>query len=75
LLFDLVVHQQQHLHCFWQHSNSFGGDFTKRNFYFIKQFMSTRNFYFGTEGVIHEGLFYDNLTTETNLETRFRMVV
>ena len=24
LLFDLVVHQQQHLHCFWQHSNSFG---------------------------------------------------
>ena len=24
LLFDLVVHQQQHLHCLWQHSNSFG---------------------------------------------------
>ena len=24
LLFDLVVHQQQHLHCFWKHSSSFG---------------------------------------------------
>ena len=24
LLFDLVVHQQQHLHRFWQHSSSFG---------------------------------------------------
>jgi hypothetical protein len=24
LLFDLVVHQQQHLHCFWQHSSLFG---------------------------------------------------
>jgi hypothetical protein len=24
LLFDLVVHQQQHLHCFWQNSSSFG---------------------------------------------------
>jgi hypothetical protein len=24
LLFDLVIHQQQHLHCFWQHSSSFG---------------------------------------------------
>ena len=24
LLFDLVVHQQQHLHCFWQYSSSFG---------------------------------------------------
>jgi hypothetical protein len=23
LLFDLVVHQQQHLHCLWQHSGSF----------------------------------------------------
>jgi hypothetical protein len=23
-LFDLVVHQQQHLPCFWQHSNLFG---------------------------------------------------
>ena len=24
LLFDLIVHQQQHLHCFWQHSSLFG---------------------------------------------------
>ena len=24
VLFDLVVHQEQHSHCFWQHSNSFG---------------------------------------------------
>ena len=24
LLFDLIVHQQQHLHCFSQHSSSFG---------------------------------------------------
>ena len=23
-LFHLVVHQQQHLHCLWQHSSSFG---------------------------------------------------
>jgi hypothetical protein len=23
LLFDLLVHQQQRLHCFWQHSSSF----------------------------------------------------
>ena len=24
LLFDLVVHHEQHLHCSWQHSNLFG---------------------------------------------------
>ena len=24
LLFDLVVRQQQHLHCLWQHLSSFG---------------------------------------------------
>ena len=24
LLFDLVVHHEQHLHCLWQHSNLFG---------------------------------------------------
>jgi hypothetical protein len=23
-IFDLVVHQQQYLNCFWQHSNPFG---------------------------------------------------
>ena len=41
LLFDLVVHQQQHLHCLWQHSINilvclakFERNFTKRNFYF-----------------------------------------
>ena len=47
LLFDLVVHQQQHLHCFGQHSvrlAKFERNFTKRNFYFVTQFMSKHNF-------------------------------
>ena len=51
MLFDLIVHQQQCLHCFWQHFSSFGKverNFTKRNFYFVMQFMSQRKFYFGT---------------------------
>ena len=54
LLFDLVVHQQQHLRCFWQHSSSFGKDcenFTKCHFYFVTQFMSKCNFYIEMEGV------------------------
>jgi hypothetical protein len=34
LLFDVVVRQQQHLHCFRQHSSSFERYFTKHNFYF-----------------------------------------
>jgi hypothetical protein len=37
LLFDLVVHQQQHLHCFRQHSvrlAKFERNFTERNFFF-----------------------------------------
>ena len=24
LVFDLIIHHQQHLHCFWQRSSSFG---------------------------------------------------
>ena len=58
LLFDLVVHQQQHLHCFdIVYGNisvcltKFERNFTKRNFYFITQFMSKCNFFFETEGV------------------------
>ena len=54
MLFDLVVHQQQHLHSFWQHSirlTKFERNFTKHNFYFVTRFMSKRNFYFETEGV------------------------
>jgi hypothetical protein len=56
LLFDLAVRQQQHLHCLWLHSSLFNlvkfeRNFTKRNFYFVTQFMSKRNFYFETEGV------------------------
>jgi hypothetical protein len=59
LLFDLVAHQQQHSHCFMQHSNSldkFDGNFTKHNFYFVTHFMSKRNFYFETEGVHNQRL-------------------
>ena len=55
LLFDSVVHQQQHLHSFWQHSSLFGKferNFAKRNFYFVTQFMSKRNFHFEMEGVV-----------------------
>jgi hypothetical protein len=58
LLFDLVVHQQQHLHCFYivfgsilVHLAKFERNFTKRNFYFVTQFMSKCSFYFETEGV------------------------
>ena len=58
LLFDLVFHQQQHLHCFYIVSGNisvrltkFERNFTKRNFYFVPQFMSKCNFYFETEGV------------------------
>ena len=58
LLFDLVVHHQQHLHCFYVvsgnvpvHLAKFERNFTKHNFYFVTQFMSKCNFYLGTEGV------------------------
>jgi hypothetical protein len=58
LLFDLVVHQQQQLHCFYIVSSNipirlakFERNFTKCNFYFVTQFMFKYNFYFETEGV------------------------
>jgi hypothetical protein len=58
LLFDLIVHHQQHLHCFYiVFSNvpiclaKFKRNFTKRNFYFVMQFMSKCNFYLETERV------------------------
>jgi hypothetical protein len=62
LLFDLVVHQQQHLNCFYivyskipVRLAKFESNFTKRNFYFVTQFMSKCNFYFEKEGVSHKG--------------------
>jgi hypothetical protein len=58
LLFDLVVHQQQHLYPFYiVYGNTpirltkFERNFTKHNFYFVTHFMSKCNFYFETEGV------------------------
>jgi hypothetical protein len=48
LLFDLILHQQQHFTLFL---TKFERIFTKRNFYFVTQFMSKGNFYFETEGV------------------------
>jgi hypothetical protein len=58
LLFDLVVHQQRHLHCSYIVFGNipirlakFEENFTKRNFYFVTQFMSKCNFYLETEGV------------------------
>jgi hypothetical protein len=57
-LFDLVVHQQQHIHYFYIVSGNipvrlakFERKFTKRNFYFVTQFMSRCDFYLETEGV------------------------
>jgi hypothetical protein len=53
-LFDLVVHQQQ---IYIVYGNipvrlaKFERNFTKRNFYFVTQFMSKCNFYFETEGI------------------------
>jgi hypothetical protein len=58
-MIDLVVHHQQHLHCFWQHSSSlmkFERNFTKRTFCFVTQIMSKRNFCFETEGVHDKNL-------------------
>ena len=69
LLFDLVVHQQQHLHCFGQHSSSlakFERNFTKYNFYFVTLFMSEHNFYFETEGIRVSGI----TTTRTNWDNQ-----
>ena len=63
LLFDLVVHQQQHLNCFYivyskipVRLAKFESNFTKRNFYFVTQFMSKLTFYFETEGVLCKNL-------------------
>jgi hypothetical protein len=57
MLFDLVVHQQQHLHCFYIVSGNipirlakFEKNFTERNFSFVTQFMSKCNFNLETEG-------------------------
>jgi hypothetical protein len=58
LLFDLVVHQQQHIHYFYivfgnipVRLAKFERKFTKHNFYFVTQFVSRCNFYLETEGV------------------------
>ena len=58
LLFDLIVHQQQHLHYFYIGSGNtpvclakFERNFTTRNFYLLTQFMSRCNFYLELEGV------------------------
>ena len=56
LLFDLVVHQHN---IYIIYGNipvrlaRFERNFTKCNFYFVTRFMSKRNFYFETEGVLH----------------------
>ena len=56
LLFDLVVYHQQHLNIVSSnipvHLAKFERNFTKHNFYFVTQFMSKRNFYFETKGVL-----------------------
>jgi hypothetical protein len=53
-MIDLVVHQQQHLHCSGNIPvglTKFERNFTKRTFCFVTQIMSKRNFCFETEGV------------------------
>ena len=58
LSFDLVVHHQQHSHCFYiVYGNvpvclaKFEKNFTKCDFYFVTQFMSKCNFYLEMEGI------------------------
>jgi hypothetical protein len=58
LLFDLLVLQQQHLHCSYIVFGNipirlakFERNFRKHNFYFVTQFMSKCNLYLETEGV------------------------
>jgi hypothetical protein len=56
LLFDLVVINNNNIYIVSGNIPirlaKFERNFTKRNFYFVTQFMSKRNFYFETEGVL-----------------------
>ena len=58
LLFDLVVHQQQHIYIVSGNIPirlaKFERNFTKHNYYFVMQFMSKHNFYFEANGVVHK---------------------
>ena len=72
LLFNLVVHQQQHLHWFWatfqlvwQSLREISPNIT---FYFVTQFTSKHNFYFEMEGVCFmPQMTPRQLSQETNL--------